>query len=135
MKSFVIAVVVLACSFVIPGAAVSIAQENAGFEVGRFVICENVADREPVGVTTTFPVGTEKVYVYLEAKDVKADTTVEFVWFNEGAELARVPLKLGAGARWRTYASKTLFGMTGNWKVELQAEGGKVLATTEFKVE
>jgi len=135
MKSLIIGVVMLACSVVVPGAVDSLAQETAGFEVGRFVVCENVVDREPVGVTTTFPAGTEKAYAYLEAKDVKADTTVYFVWSNEGAELARVPLNLGAGSRWRTYSSKTLFAMTGNWRVEIQDEGGAVLASADFKVE
>jgi len=135
MKSIVIAVMMLACAVVVPGAVDSLAQETAGFEVGRFVVCENVVDREPVGVTTTFPAGTDKAYVYLEAKNIKADTTVNVVWSTEGAELARVPLNLGAGSRWRTYSFKTLFGMTGKWRVELQDEGGAVLASTEFKVE
>jgi hypothetical protein len=49
--------------------------------------------------------------------------------------MARIELPLRQGPRWRTYSSKKIAGLKGNWKVELQDEGGTVLQAVEFMVE
>lgn len=109
--------------------------DDPGFIINRMVICESVTDREPVGINETFSANTEKVYCFLEAINVEHDTTVSFVWYFEGKEMARMSLPLRKGGRWRTFSSKKLAGLNGNRKVELQESSGIVLNTASFLVQ
>jgi len=114
--------------------AVEPAMEPA-LSIDRMVICENIVDREPIGASDTFSASVEKVYCFIEAKNIKEDTTVYAVWYFHGNEMAKVPLKLRQGDRWRTYSSKNLNGMKGDWKVEIHDPNEVILKIAEFKVE
>jgi len=107
----------------------------AGFTVARMVVCTGLENREPVGEASSFPATTEKVYCYLEARDVTADAQVTFVWSRDGQELNRTVLPLRQGARWRTHAVKTLYGKTGEWQVTLLDAAGHTANKVAFKVE
>jgi hypothetical protein len=48
--------------------------------------------------------------------------------------VARVPLTIRQGNRWRTYASKKMAGRPGAWRVEIQDAKAAVLATLNFSV-
>ena len=109
--------------------------DDPGFIINRMVICERVADREPVAIADTFSANTEKVYCFLEVGEIESDTTVSFVWYFEGKEMAHVSLPLTKGLRWRTYSSKKLAGLKGNWKVELRESSGIVLNSASFLVQ
>lgn len=135
-RVFLSSVFLMSCFvFVLSYSVPVFAQEEAGFEAARFVVCEGVSDREPVGLTSTFPESTEKVYAFLEARNISADTTVDIVWSHEGVVMDSVSLRLGAGSRWRTYANKTVTGQAGNWRAELKAADGSTVASADFKVE
>ncbi len=112
-----------------------VAASTAGFNIARFVIAGSVEELEPVGTVNAFSSSTEKVYCFLEANDIADDTEISLLWYHEGTSKAVVTLSLRKGARWRTYSSKKLGGLTGNWTVELQANGGNVLETVTFTVE
>jgi hypothetical protein len=99
------------------------------------VVGTDVQDREPLGVTDVFPVGTHTVYCFLEARDVSRPVKLQMVWYFGEEEVARVPLALGASPRWRTYASKKVGERRGNWKVYLQDENDQILGTVQFVVE
>ena len=111
------------------------AMDDPGFEISRMLVCETVSDREPVLPSETFTVDVGTVYCFLEAKEIEEDTTVTFVWYFEDREMARIILPLQRGKRWRTFASKTLGGLRGNWKVELVEASGIVLNTVSFQVQ
>jgi hypothetical protein len=111
------------------------AMDDPGFLINRMVMSESVTDREPVTIGDTFTEDTEKVYCFLEAGNIEHDTTVSFVWYFENKEMARVSLPLSKGLRWRTYSSKKLAGLKGNWKVELQDASGIVLNSVSFRVQ
>lgn len=114
------------------------AQQEAGkeaFSIERLVVCSGIENREPVGAADTFPASTETVYVFLEATSIPEDTQVTFVWYHGDKELSSVTMPVKAGARWRTYASKRLAGLTGEWKVELKDAAGTALKSIAFKVE
>lgn len=135
-RVFLVSIFLMSCFvFTLSYSMIASAQEAAGFEAARFVVCEGVTDREPVGVTSTFTADTPKVYAFLEARDIKSDTTVDVVWSHEGVEMDSVSLKLGAGSRWRTYSSKTIAGRAGNWHVDLKSADGQTVASADFKVE
>jgi len=113
------------------------AQAVAGpmMKLDRFVVCAGVADREPVGEADTFPATTEKVYAFVELKDIAADTEIVVVWFHGESEAGRTTLTVRQGARWRTHAYKTLHNRTGAWRVEVLDAGGARLGEAAFTVE
>jgi len=109
--------------------------EAAGFTLARLLVGTGVEDREPVGVAETFPEATEKVYCFLEATEIAQDTEVHFVWFHGEKEMLKISLPLKMGPRWRTYASKSLRGLKGDWKVEIKDASGALIKEVTFKVE
>lgn len=133
-RPIIVGIVTAVClSLIIYSSASSM--DDPGFIISRMVMSQRIADREPVEVADTFSVDTEKVFCFLEATAVEHDTTVSFVWYFENKEMARVSLPLSKGGRWRTYSSKKLGGLKGNWKVELQESSGIVLHTVSFRVQ
>jgi len=107
----------------------------AEFAISRLVVGTGVENREPVGVAEKFPATTEQVYCFLEATNIPKDTEISFVWFYGDKEMLKIPLPLKMGSRWRTYASKNLRGLKGEWKVEIKDAEGKLLKDVKFKVE
>jgi len=113
----------------------NIQESESAFSISRMVIAGSIEEREPVGVVNAFSSDTEKVYCFLEANDIKTVTTVRFVWYHGDTQKADIELPLGKSSRWRTYSSKKLGGLKGEWKVELQDAHGAVLNTVTFTVE
>jgi hypothetical protein len=108
---------------------------SSEFTVARLVIGTGVEDREPVGAAEIFPETTEKVYSFLEATEIAQDTEVTFVWFHGEEEMLKISLPLKMGPRWRTYASKKIRGLKGDWKVEIRDASGDLIKEATFKVE
>lgn len=109
--------------------------EEAGFAVEKLVVASGVQDREPVGVSETFPATQDEVYCFLAARDITKDTRVKFVWYFEGQETASVEIPLKEGPRWRTWSSKKVAGKSGQWKVELEDEAGNTVGEAAFTVQ
>ena len=130
-RSFVLLV---AAAFIAASGMFPAAAEAAPFDVQRLVICKDVQDREPVEISDTFSAETTKVYAFLEAVDIPADTQIDFVWFHTGNELVRVTVPVRQGSRWRTYSNKNLYGLTGSWQVEIQDANGSVIGAVAFEV-
>jgi hypothetical protein len=105
------------------------------FQVARLVIAGSVDNLEPVGIVDAFAASTEKVYCFLEANQIREDTTARFAWYHGETKMAAVDLSLRKGARWRTYSSKKLGGHTGDWRVEIQDAAGNVIEVVGFTVE
>ncbi len=109
--------------------------DDPGFTINRMVVSKDVVDKEPVGVGDFFSAVTEKLYCFLEASNIERDMQVSFVWIWSSQEMARVNMTLQKGNRWRTYSSKKLVGLKGQWKVELQDSSGVVHNSIGFTVE
>ena len=109
--------------------------EQAGIVVARLVVGTGVEKGEPVGVAEKFPATTEKVYCFLEAKNIPKDTEISFVWIHGQKELLKTTLPLKMGSKWRTYAHKNLRGLKGDWKVEIKDANGNLIKDVKFKVE
>jgi hypothetical protein len=136
MKRTVIAVILaFAGALALPFPAAAADDDAATMSIARFVTCQDVMDREPLGESVVFPPDTAKVYAFLDARDISADVTVNFVWLHEGQETARVALNLRQGPRWRTWSSKKIAGRRGKWRVELRDNGDNLLTAAEFVVE
>ncbi|MGB9736553.1 MAG: DUF2914 domain-containing protein [bacterium] len=108
---------------------------TALFNVSKFVVCTGVENRMPVGVAETFSASTQKVYAFLDATKITEDTQVTFVWTYNKKEVSKFELPIKKGYRWRTFASKTVSGMKGDWAVELKDANGDTLKTVQFKIE
>jgi Protein of unknown function (DUF2914) len=111
------------------------AVKTAGFTITRMEIASDVKNHEPVGISNSFPANTEKVYCYLELANVTADSPVTYVWtlgLNEMARVTQTPKR--TVARYRTWSSKNIGGLKGDWKVDILDASGKVLKTATFKV-
>ena len=116
-------------------APAAFSMDDPGFTIKRMVISKDVVDREPVGVGDFFSAATEKVYCFLEAADIETDMQVSIVWYWSNQEMARVTLPIQTSRRWRTYSSKKLVGLKGNWRAELQDSSGIVHNSVNFVVE
>ena len=139
---FVALLVISVLSFL---ASITIAQEKtapgepsqkpAKFNIERLVIGTGVENLDPVGVADSFPSSTDKLYCFVEAKNIAADTQITAVWFHGEKKVLETPLSLKAGARWRTYAHKNLYGMAGTWRVEINDAKGNPVNEVVFKGE
>ena len=103
--------------------------------VSRMVIAGSVENREPVGTADTFPASQEKVYCYVELKDVPEDTNITFAWSLDDKEMGKVTQQVKKSARWRTWSNKSINGLKGEWTVDLMTDSGDILESTSFKVE
>ena len=128
------AVVVFAQQATAPAAPAAPAKA-ASLDITRMDIAGSVENRQPAGIATTFPATQEKVYCYLELKNVASDTTITYVWTLGLNEMGRVPQQVKKSARWRTWGNKSIGGMKGDWKVDVLDQAGTVLKSAAFKVE
>ena len=107
----------------------------ADLTIARMEIASSVENREPVGIAASFPATQEKVFLFLEFKDVKAETSVNVVWTLGMNEMGKVPLTIKPFSKFRTWAYKSIGGMKGDWKVEVVDGSGAVLKSGTFKVD
>lgn len=131
-------VVLVVCLSVLGG--IALAQQQAqpaapGLNIARMEIASNVENREPVGIAATFPATQERVYCFLEFKDVTAETSVNVVWTLGMNEMGKVPLTVKPFSKYRTWAYKTIGGLKGEWKVDVVDASGNVLKSATFKIE
>ena len=110
-------------------------QAAAPFQVKELVVCTSVENRAPVGAAQSFSASTQKVYAFLDATKITEDTQVKFVWMYNQKEVSTFEAPLKKSVRWRTFASKTVGGMKGDWAVELKDANGTTIKTAQFKVE
>jgi hypothetical protein len=110
-------------------------KEAAEMAISRLVVGTAMENREPKGVAEAFPATTEKVFCFLEASNIPKDMELTFVWTYKDKEIHKTTLPVKASAKWRTFASKTVKGMKGDWKVEVKDSTGKSLKDVKFKIE
>ncbi|MBI5488660.1 MAG: DUF2914 domain-containing protein [Deltaproteobacteria bacterium] len=112
---------------------------NGEITFRRVVLCKAVKDREPVEPTSTFRREREgQVWVYLDAVNsaaVDQNVSVTFEAVDRpGAAAPPVDLKIGTGARYRTWAWATAWRPPGRYRVVIRDAEGRVLARAPFEV-
>jgi len=110
-------------------------KEAAEMTVSRLLVATAIENREPQGAAETFPASTERVFCFLELANIPKDMEVTFSWTYKDKEVNKTTLPVKAGSKWRTFASKTVKDMKGDWKVEVKDGSGKTLKDVKFKVE
>lgn len=110
------------------------AQENQ-FDIERMVVAYDVEEREPVEIAETFPAGIDRVYCFIEARNIQQDTEVTFVWYHGDERAASVTVALGEGPRWRTFTYVTIGDRSGDWRVDLHDAMDNIVQSVNFSVE
>lgn len=111
---------------------VSSAQQATQLDVDVAVICENVANLEPIGAAESFPVSVGELKCFTRIIGAHEPTTVTHVWYFGMTERGRVDLVI-KGSRWRTYSSKKIQAHeVGSWRVEVIDTEGTVLKVIQF---
>ena len=106
----------------------------ATLQVESAVICEQVVDREPVDVGSSFSASVGKLYFHTKIVGAEGNTQVSHVWYYGDTERARVTLSVRANT-WRTYSSKRIQAHEiGAWRAEVLDAEGNTLATARFEV-
>lgn len=118
-----------------PAPAAKAAAPATSLTISRMEIAGSIENRQPVGIAASFPASQEKVFCYVELKDVSKGAAITFVWTLGANEMGKVSQQVKQSSRWRTWASKSLGGMKGDWKVDVLDESGAVLKSATFKVE
>lgn len=106
----------------------------ARLSVPRSGVGTDVVDRELVGRSDTFHVGTRVIFWTFVTGGGPAET-IRHVWIHEGRTAGAVDLTV-AGPSWRTQSRRTLVpGTEGEWAVEALDSEGRVLVRHEFRCE
>ena len=104
-----------------------------GTVTAEVAIGKSIDKAMPVDTASAFPADVGTVVAWTRVTGAGAGSKITHAWIH-GSDTAKVELKIG-GSPWRTFSRRTIGAhATGDWKVEMMDEAGKVLATKSFKV-
>ena len=116
-------------------APASVSVNEPIIKLTRMEICSTVKDRTPVDIGAHYPASQDKVYCFLEFGGAKKETSVDVVWTLGQLEMGRVNLPVRRFPLFRTWANKTIFGMKGDWRVDVLDDKGALLRSAAFTVQ
>jgi hypothetical protein len=101
----------------------------------RLVIARSIKAREPEGVSETFE-PSDRLYAFVEVQNVERLRGEVFVTFVSpaGKQHGPVPLAIGEGERWRTWAFTRQAKEPGTWTAIVKDSKGKVLGKRSFEI-
>jgi hypothetical protein len=101
--------------------------------VTEAVVCTGVEQREPKGAAETFDAGVGQLFCFTRIEGA-AGTTIKHAWYWRDALQREISLPIG-GSPWRTWSQKNIQpSQTGAWRVDVVAEDGTVLKSSNFTV-
>lgn len=118
-----------------PAPAPAAAAPAPSLTISRMEIAGSIENRQPAAIAASFPATQDKVYCYLELKDIAKDSTITYAWTFGQNETDKVTQPVRKASRWRTWGNKSIAGRKGDWKVDVLDETGAVLKSAAFKVE
>lgn len=103
--------------------------------VDQMDFCAAIKDRAPVTVADTFPADIFSIYCYTRVLGAHDTTAVVHSWYRDSTKVAEVELAVKSPV-WRTWSSKKMIPeWRGEWKVEVTAPDGSVIASKSFFLE
>jgi len=105
------------------------------FRILRFSLAEDVVDREPVMVSSSFRRDSGAMHVFLEVRNETGEDIQLFVGFRPASVQQRgagVSLTIPPSPRYRTRARSNTRRAVGEWVCEIMDEHQRVLATQRF---
>ncbi len=105
-----------------------------GLKVEEYAFCENIEERQPIGIKTTFPKDVGKVYLWTNIVGAEEPTTITHIWYYGKKKMAEISLKINY-VRNRTWSYKTILPQwTGDWYVEMVDSQGNLLEKVTFTI-
>ena len=104
-------------------------------KVLKATICTSIQDRMPSGIDTTFPLSTQRIYVWSHVQTEHYPTTIRHIYYHEGQIVNEVMLNVRAPF-WRTWSLKNIDkdGYRGHWRVDITTDDGRVLRRLYFDI-
>jgi DUF2914 family protein len=104
--------------------------------VKRLVLAHGIDGHEPQEATSSFRANNDRVYAFVEvSNNTKSEGTIHVVFLPPtGPALAEIPLKVGDGPRFRTWAFTRKVHEAGEWAVVVRDDHGKLLGRQSFTV-
>lgn len=97
-------------------------------------IAKDIKDLEQIGENVVFNKNVGTLYCLTTVETDNFPTYIIHLWLYNNKIMAKVPLSIN-GKKWRTYSSKKILPKnTGQWKVEVYSEDGKLIHTIPFKI-
>ena len=110
------------------------AQEKSNLEVTEILLGTGLENKEVTGVDTTFSTDVGKIYCWTKITGATSETQIAHHWFFEDEEVAEIGI-LVKYPSYRCWSIKTIYPeMKGNWKVNIEDSGGKLLSSISFTV-
>lgn len=108
---------------------------DAPLKVLQASVCAEIKNRMPAGVDTSFPVSTQRVFVWNAIEARQVPTQIRHIYYFDGQIISNVILDVRS-AYWRTWSAKSLSDdrYRGEWRVDIATAGGKVLRRLYFEV-
>ena len=108
---------------------------DAPLKVLQASVCAEIKNRMPAGVDTSFPLSTQRVFVWNEIEAMQVPTKIRHIYYFDGQKISDVTLDVRS-AYWRTWSAKSLSDdrYRGEWRVDIATAGGKVLRRLYFEV-
>ena len=104
-------------------------------EVDEMVFSAAIKDRTPITVSDTFPSDIAAVYCYTRIVGAEDTTAIVHSWYHGEDKVVDVGLPVKSPL-WRTWSRKTIApGGRGEWKVDVIAPDGSVIASKKFFIE
>jgi hypothetical protein len=115
--------------------ATASAAPSPSLSIKRLVLAHGVEGREPQSETTSFDMKDDRVYAFMEVENTtKSEKTISVVFEPpSGAAFGAIPLKVGEGPRFRTWAFTRRAHEKGEWAVVVRS-GDTVLGRQTFTV-
>lgn len=132
MKALGIAIVLWMGSALALGAQEA-SEDAAATELLRMIICEDVAEREPVRESDSFTNAVGKLVCFTQVS-TREDTPLELYhrWFVGEKLVNEIPIRVG-GPMWRCWSRKSIQpNWSGPCRVEILTEEGELLGVREF---
>lgn len=111
--------------------------QNEGIYLQRLKTASEIENREPVMETSSFEVGAERIYVFMDVRndtDEEQKLIVNFIGPDErvrgGIEMEVPP----SVPRWRTWAYTRKIKVDGQWLAEVRLADGTLLGSVPFEV-
>ena len=104
-------------------------------EIKDAVVCQDVADRTPVGSADVFAKDLPKVCCFCRVVGLQGEGAIVHNWYYQGALKSSIKLPVRA-ANWRTWSYKAVSTeQAGEWMVEIITESGTPLESVVFMVQ
>ena len=118
------------------GLASASAESAASPRITELAVTTKIAKGNPIdSVRRISSTSVKALYCFtrlLGSEDT--DTTIKHVWYRDNEKVGEYVLPV-KGKRWRTYSKKSIQkGWSGDWRVEVLDNEGKLLKTVRFRM-